>query len=179
MADQSRSRSRSRAAAGELGDEPEHAEVNDLADLRNRAEPRVEQVGHERNSAPSSRPITGPAEKGRHRGPALPGGGRVEDLGADAAVVAHELRLLELVHDRVEQRPLPLQVVPQVRLGKQVDLGLLALGEIAAEAFLDLGPHRFDRLQALLDRTREEHRSETGPDATSPPGCARTERSAA
>ena len=57
--------------AGELRDDAEHAEVQDLADLRERADPRVEQVGHERQPAPQPQPD----HQGREEDRGRPGAG--------------------------------------------------------------------------------------------------------
>ncbi len=80
---------------------------------------------------------------------------RLDDLGPDAAEVADEPGLLELIDHRVEEYPLAVQVAPQARLGKEVDLRLLGDDQVAVELLLDFPAHRLDGFEASLRRIQE------------------------
>ena len=77
--------------------------------------------------------------------------GRVDDLRGQAAVIADETRLLELLDDRVEQQSLPFQLVAQVVIGQQIELELLGLFLVLVILLAELVPHDLYGLEALLE----------------------------
>src|SRR5947209_7065024 len=81
-----------------------------------------------------------------------PGVGGVEDLRGDAAVVADELRLAELLDDRREHRLVPLELLEQVVVLEADELGVLRLVELGLESLADLLAHDLDRVEAPRDR---------------------------
>ena len=77
-----------------------------------------------------------------------PGG--LDHLRGDAAVVADESHLLELLDDRVKQQSLPFQLVAQVVINQQIELELLGLSLVSVVLVAGLVPRRLNRLEALL-----------------------------
>ena len=138
---------------GELRDLTEEREAQESPHLLEGTDSRVEQVGDEGEAhaqGPAGDQCQGERqghERLHRRGQGVR---RLDDLGPDAAEVADELGLLELIHDRVEQEALAIQVAPQARLGQEVDLRLLGDGQVAVELVRHLFPHRLDRLEASL-----------------------------
>ena len=76
--------------------------------------------------------------------------GGLDDLRGQAAVIADEPRLLELLDDRVKQQSLPFQLVAQVVISQQIELELLGLFLVLVILLAELVPHDLYGLEALL-----------------------------